>query len=65
MNINNGCNNRLRVTTPFAFLSFLTALSAVCCSQAGRRLEVLYSEKGGVPVLFTSPYYVQLMDEVS
>lgn len=33
--------------------------------QAGRRLEVLYSEKGGVPVLFTSPYYVQLMDEVT
>lgn len=32
--------------------------------QAGRRLEALYSEKGGVPVLFTSPYYVQLMDEV-
>lgn len=34
-------------------------------SQAGRRLEALYSERGGVPVLFTSPYYVQLMDEVS
>lgn len=34
------------------------------CLQAGRRLEALYSEKGGVPVLFTSPYYVQLMDEV-
>lgn len=33
--------------------------------QAGRRLDVLYSEKGGVPVLFTSPYYVQLMDEVT
>lgn len=34
-------------------------------SQAGRKLEALYSEKGGVPVLYTSPYYVQLMDEVS
>lgn len=40
-------------------------LCSVLSRQAGRRLEALYSERGGVPVLFTSPYYVQLMDEVS
>ncbi|CAM9317037.1 unnamed protein product, partial [Laminaria digitata] len=41
----------------------LQDVPAIEVQEAGRRLEVLYSEKGGVPVLFTSPYYVQLMDE--
>lgn len=48
---------------------FVFGVVCWCCVllvyiQAGRRLEALYSEKGGVPVLFTSPYYVQLVDEV-
>lgn len=42
----------------------LKGFSCGCLRQAGRKLEILYSEKGGVPVLFTSPYYVQLIDEV-
>ncbi|CAM9212486.1 unnamed protein product, partial [Ectocarpus sp. 12 AP-2014] len=41
----------------------LQDVPAIEVHEAGRRLEALYSEKGGVPVLFTSPYYVQLMDE--
>ncbi|CAM9376579.1 unnamed protein product, partial [Discosporangium mesarthrocarpum] len=41
----------------------LQDVPAARVQEAGQLLENLYSEKGGVPVLFTSPYYVQLMTE--